>query len=409
MPFSALSAISAVNHPPTHGRDARATAFTLIEMITVLTIIIIVLAIAIPVWNALMGGTNLAAAQNQISAFLSNARTDAIYNRQTIGVFFFIDPKTQQTAMAEVQVQTLCQPHPYPADNTTYNTSTNLPPYSSTFQPESWPSISNWAQNATANTYPPSPAAANYTNDNGPVNSIELVNNPDPNTPGNFVFYRDVVLLPKGVGVALNNNTFTYNEYNQWGYNPVITNSTGNVGYPPLDRYMRLGAIFFAPDGTLTSIPFAIPLCECLTVTQYTNAKTNNAFPPQNLLGARIGMSGNIDLASNVYPPAMNSPYPPIHLPLMSSVGLVVYDHDAYLAQHATMQVNVGGTATNIGNNPPDQFTDWDMNYTLYTAAYPSGVYQSSAADKFIEESWIDQNGTAFLVSPNSGTLLKAK
>src|SRR5208337_2446529 len=152
--------------------------------------------------------------------------------------------------------------------------------------------------------------------------SIELVNNPDPNTPGNFVFYRDVVLLPKGVGVALNNNTLTYNQNNQWNYNPIITNITGNVGYPPLDRYMRLGAIFFASDGTLTSIPFAIPLWECLTVTQYTNA-TTNPFPPQNLLGARIGMSGNTDLASNIYPPAMNSPYPPIHVPLMSSVGLV--------------------------------------------------------------------------------------
>ena len=51
----------------------------------------------------------LSTAQNQISAFISNARADAIYNRQTIGVFFYLDPKTQQTAMAEVQVQTLYQ------------------------------------------------------------------------------------------------------------------------------------------------------------------------------------------------------------------------------------------------------------------------------------------------------------
>ncbi len=88
------------------GQRTNISGFTLIEMITVLTIIILVLAIAIPVWNALMGGTNVAAAQNQISALLANARADAIYNRQTIGVCFFIDPKTQQTAMAEVQVQT---------------------------------------------------------------------------------------------------------------------------------------------------------------------------------------------------------------------------------------------------------------------------------------------------------------
>ena len=103
--------------------------FTLIEMITVLTIIIIVLAIAIPIWDALMNGTNLSAAQNQISAFISNARTDAIYNRQTIGVFFYVNSKTQQTGMAEVQVQTLYQANPYTGTG---------PVYTSLFKPGTW-------------------------------------------------------------------------------------------------------------------------------------------------------------------------------------------------------------------------------------------------------------------------------
>src|SRR5580698_5484628 len=122
-------------------------------MITVLTIIIIVLAIAIPIWDALMNGTNLAAAQNQIAALISNARADAIYNRKTIGVCFFIDPRTQQTAVAEVQVQTLWQP-PYPGGVGA------APAYTALFQP-------------TVTTA--------FAPDNGPTNSLELVNNPDPN------------------------------------------------------------------------------------------------------------------------------------------------------------------------------------------------------------------------------------
>jgi len=377
-----------IRHSNFEFRISRAAGFTLIEMITVLTIIIIVLAIAIPVWNALMGGTNLAAAQNQISAFLSNARTDAIYNRQTIGVFFFIDPKTQQTAMAEVQVQTLYQQFEYSGSG---------PGYMSLFQPGTW----------TPGT--PPVYKASTTAVNGPINSIELVNNPDPNTPGNYIFYRDIVLLPKGVGVALNNNTYRYNNFtvtNQ--YSPGVWNPPPN-NYPPLDRYLRLGAIMFNPDGTLANIPFGIPFYECFTKQQ----STNNQYS-ENLLCQRIqtfNSISNSDIASNVIPPTSGST--PSVFPLWSSVGLVVYDHDAYLNQHAGPT-----TVMNNSTNPPaaltpfgdgSQFNDWDMNYVLFNAANPGGVYQSSAADKYLEESWIDQNGTAFLVSPNSGTLLKAK
>jgi hypothetical protein len=169
-----------------------------------------------------------------------------------------------------------------------------------------------------------------------------------------------------------------------------------------LDRYLRLGAIMFNPDGTLANIPFGIPLYEFFTLQQYTYAQTQKTFP-ENLLCQRIGET-LADVASNVSPPSVSTP---TVFPLMSSVGFVVYDNDVYLNQHATMQVNVSGTATPIGDG--NQFTDMDMNYALYTNAYPSGVPQPIAQDKFIEESWIDQNGTAFLVSPVNGSLIKAK
>ena len=57
------------------------------------------------------------------------------------------------------------------------------------------------------------------------------------------------------------------------------------------------------------------------------------------------------------------------------------------------------------------QFADLDLNYSLSEPPPTSALTTGSLAvqDKYIEESWIDQNGTAFLVSPFNGSLIKAK
>ncbi|MGA2442063.1 MAG: hypothetical protein ABSH08_14000, partial [Tepidisphaeraceae bacterium] len=136
----------------------------------------------------------------------------------------------------------------------------------------------------------------------------------------------------------------------------------------------------------------------------------------QNLLGARMGLStsNSVDFASSLYPPTVTSGGA-IQLPLMSSVGLVVYDHDAYVSQHARAPAMDNSssppTQVTIGNNPPDQFTDVDMNSAIFSPPSSSDLTTAStfAQDKYLEELWIDQNGTAMLVSPNSGSLLKAK
>jgi prepilin-type N-terminal cleavage/methylation domain-containing protein len=356
--------------------------FTLIEMITVLSIIIIVLAIALPVWRTLLGGTNLSAAQNEISATIANARADAIYNRQTIGVFFFIDPKTQQTGMAEVQVQTLYQPTVSAYGGNAGVTSLFIPgTWSDTAGSVSWTAASPWQ--------------------NGAINSLERVNSPDPTNAGNFIFYRDVTLLPKGVAVALNNNTNTnppalnpYNAYATW--NPTAASSPGSA----IDRYLRTGCIMFNPDGTLASIPWGIPYYEWFTATQHTN---NPSSPSENLLCKTMGMPQFYDTASTFAPTAG-----PANVPLTSSVGLIIYDHDAYINQHATG--SSGGASLGTGA----QFSDSDMILSLQPTGpvgSPIGVPPNSgpAADKFLEEQWIDQNGTALLVSPFNGSLIKAK
>jgi hypothetical protein len=302
----------------------------------------------------------VAAAQNQIAAVLANARADAIYNRQTIGVCFFIDPKTQRTAMAEVQVQTLWQ--------TAAGTLTNL--------------------------FAPNPPSAV----DGQVNSLEMVNNPDPNNAGSFVFYRDVVLLPAGVGVALNNNTYNYNNVIAGAWSPNTWNPASYT--VTVDRYRRLGAIMFAPDGTLTTIPFGVPAQE-----QFI---TSTSPVVDNLLCQRMGMyypSGGpyYDLGSLALSPSAQQ-----SLALTSSVGLVVFDHDAYLAQHASLVQQSGPP---LGNTPPDPFTDLDMNYTLTPNGSSSnpGINSILAQDKFIEENWIDKNGVALMVNPVNGSLIKAK
>ncbi len=160
------------------------SGFTLVEMLTVLAIIVLVLASAVPVFNSLTGNHSLAAAQNQIASLLQTARQDAIYNRQTMGIFFYIDPATDAVAMAEVQLDQ------QQGGGTTYSPS------------EIYVSPTN-----TQSTAPPQ----------GQVNAIEMANYWDPSLTapgqvgtGEFVYYRDVVTLPANVGIALYNNSVPY-------------------------------------------------------------------------------------------------------------------------------------------------------------------------------------------------------
>jgi prepilin-type N-terminal cleavage/methylation domain-containing protein len=177
--------------------------FTLVEMMVVLSIIVIILATAVPVFNALTGTHSLAAGQNQVASALATARADAIYYRQVMGIFFFVDPNTGQVALAEVQAD------PQTSGGTTYTPAFVSP----------------------ANT----PYA---TFNNGPVNALELVNvytEPDttlapPQTTGSFAYFRDIVLLPANIGVALNNNYYNFSY------------DSANAADTPFDRYTRLGA-----------------------------------------------------------------------------------------------------------------------------------------------------------------------
>lgn len=78
-------------------------AFTMIEILIVISIIIVVLAVAIPAMNFIGGSKSTESAQNQISAFLGVARTDAIAKQKTAGVLFYINPTTSLITMLRVE------------------------------------------------------------------------------------------------------------------------------------------------------------------------------------------------------------------------------------------------------------------------------------------------------------------
>lgn len=321
----------------------RKQGFTLVEMLVVLGIMIVILVSAVPVFNTMTGNHSLAAAQNQVAAALGTARADAIYYQQTIGIFFFVDPATGQVALAEVQ-----------CDLQTTGVTTYVP----------------------TNGSPSNNAVSN----NGNVNALELVNYWDF-TQNKFVYYRDLVLLPANVGIALNNNYYGYI------YNAAAPPAAGNA----FDRYVRLGAIMFNSEGSVISIPFAV---QAQRNTPYTIASQ-----PVCLLGRKLGLRIQSDpmktgdLASLMNPAAAPpNPPSPVVYPLTSQLALLFYDRDAFLNQKSTNT-----------SSPGDPFTDIDLEYQLPGQTLPP------AADKADEETWLDANGTAVLVSPNNGSLINAK
>lgn len=95
--------------------STRSRGFTLIEILVVLGIVTLVAALGVPVYNALSGTRSIEAAQNQVSAYLGQARTIAINEGKSAGVLFYVDPATERTAMAIVYVgdTTLEDPDPY--------------------------------------------------------------------------------------------------------------------------------------------------------------------------------------------------------------------------------------------------------------------------------------------------------
>jgi prepilin-type N-terminal cleavage/methylation domain-containing protein len=76
--------------------------FTLNELLIVMGLIVIILAIALPAFNLISGNRSVESAENQISAYLAVARSEATGLQEPRGVMMFTDPATGRVTMLQV-------------------------------------------------------------------------------------------------------------------------------------------------------------------------------------------------------------------------------------------------------------------------------------------------------------------
>jgi type II secretory pathway pseudopilin PulG len=94
-----------MNRLGTHSiHTRRATrGFTLTELLVVIGIIILVTLLAIPAFRAMTGNRSTEAAQNQISGYLTRARTEALGLEEPRGVLFYRDLESKRIGMIVVR------------------------------------------------------------------------------------------------------------------------------------------------------------------------------------------------------------------------------------------------------------------------------------------------------------------
>jgi prepilin-type N-terminal cleavage/methylation domain-containing protein len=87
-----------------------ARGFTLTELLIVIGIIVLVSLLAIPAFRAMTGSRSVESAQNQISAVLARARTEALGLQERRGILFYRDLETQQVGMRMVYATNMAEP-----------------------------------------------------------------------------------------------------------------------------------------------------------------------------------------------------------------------------------------------------------------------------------------------------------
>lgn len=87
-----------------HNSRRRVRGFTLTEMLVVISIIILVLALALPSFRFMTGANDVENTANRLSAYIGNARQEAVANGKVAGVLFLLPPVGQgeQVSVATV-------------------------------------------------------------------------------------------------------------------------------------------------------------------------------------------------------------------------------------------------------------------------------------------------------------------
>jgi prepilin-type N-terminal cleavage/methylation domain-containing protein len=314
-------------------RRAARPGFTLTEILVVIVIIVLVLGMAVPVFKFITGSRSEEGAINQITAMLGRVRADAIGVQKPIGLAFISDGSTNRGAMAEVEF----------ANCPEWNNQSDyaVGDYVKRTDTSASPSVVYYFICGLANgKSAPQPP---------PFQQIDgtywlWVGGP----PIDLRAGTDLENLPTGVAVQ------TMCDY--------ITNNTTP---PPRlsDSYLGTGVILFGADGSLTLRTYGI---------------------------AQTGRLGNAATFRQRYPNVQAvTATGTTTFGVMSQIGMVVFDRDAFVGQG---------------------FTSDDTTYTVATAsvqasykATPPGQLQSEE----VEEQWLDNNAQALLINRFNGTLVR--
>ena len=372
--------------------NARRRGFTLVEILIVISIIVLMLGLALPAFRAITGSRSVEGATNTVSALLARARTDAVGIQQPRGVAFYTDV-TGQCRMAEVG------PAPFvnwAGPNTAYarGTYATVPGIdAATGRPVTYYAVC--IKDILANSAVPFPKPSLigvipasdfwhlFVDKN---NKGEPPANPATSTDPTFVdselyfaclgIYYDVlpdidpIPLPLGVGAQVVTDA-------------AVPATGAGAGVRSSDGYLRAGAIVFDAAGRVAFL------------------RPGFVFSARGLIGTAVALNntvGSSDVAFNnarmpnpprpIYTAAgqMIPPYYPLPQPLPSSVGLVVYDRDAYATQGFPMK-------------DPTFVSGDDYNTP------PANVARSESD----AEAWLDANATPLLLNRYNGTLVRGE
>jgi Tfp pilus assembly protein FimT len=291
------------------------------EILIVIAIIVLVLALAVPALNFIGGSKSVEGATNSISAMLARARNLAIGHQQVYGLFFYEDPASAVTTVAIVR---------------DVNSSQTVPNGSTS--PEAFLDLD-------------------------PVNN-------------------DVLTLPSGISAQMIDDGFANGNVNQpsdryIGYNTIMYSPITALAINPQTMNYG-GVILFDADGRVVRKIYTFQISTGTAAGTFQWTLMGKLFEP------------TASIVANHTPSAAEqdwSPGPPAAgvaggIPERSSVGLVLFDHSAF--------INAGGTDADPqvinGNN----------------SAYSGG---SESA----EEAWLDQNAALLLINRYNGTIVKSE
>jgi len=326
------------------------SAFTLVELLVVIGIIVIALALSVPAFSFLTGARSLEAGENAVAAMLGRARTEAINGNAYVGVFFFVDPKTDRTtlALAELDAVDLDDPDPY--DNykswvTGYTGYIGIDLATVGPPPVTADRVIFITTDSTENDRPLVKIYRRKTTDlstvspppSGPATSGAYIGKFENDQWEEYITGRltqldvaDFVTLPPGVGAQLI-------------YDSAGSNNT--------DRYVRTGLIVFDPQGRLSYKNYSI------------DRDTN--------LGRTLQLTNDFgDSGTTIY----------------SSFGVVLYDRSTFIDQAG--------------------FTDYDMRGRTPSSPQYSDAPVGYTPDERTEEQWLDENTTPLLINRFSGALM---